>query len=273
MRPAAGFLVEEFLDAVSAQLDRTQDALAAKAQVRPMTFALRSFEIDLQVFVTMDGEGNVRLRSADAGETGASSLKLDFATITRAMAQENTVSLANAQAPSLGEAGLAPQEARQLERLGVRTVAQLQTLRASGAGIDGISRLTDRNVPADRLREALRLSRPQLFAVSPAAPAPAPQSQPAAEPVVVRLAPGTRRIALAGRNFLSDGGPPAVRLDGALLTPVAAADDRVELDLPRGSRGGALEIDLGEDGPAHYAIEIADGNGRHADAWTPEEVR
>jgi hypothetical protein len=162
-----GFLVEDFLDAVSAQLDRTQDALAAKAKVRPLMFALRNFAIDLQVFVSMGADGNVRLRSAAPGETGASTLKLDFTTITRPMVEENTVSLALAQAPSLTEVGFKPDEQRALERVGVRTVAQLQTLRASGAGVDGIARLTDGLVPADRLREALRRGRPVIGSVAP----------------------------------------------------------------------------------------------------------
>jgi len=124
-----GFLVEEFLDAVSGQLDRSQDALAAKAKIRPMTFALRNFEIDLQVFVNMDPNGNVRLRSAAPGETGSSTLKLDFTTITRPMIEENTVSLAMATAPGLSDIGLQPNEERALARVGVRTVAQLQQLR------------------------------------------------------------------------------------------------------------------------------------------------
>jgi hypothetical protein len=175
-----GFLVEDFLDAVSAQLDRTQDALAAKAKVRPLMFALRTFAIDLQVFVTMDDSGNVRLRSAQPGETGSSTLKLDFTTITRPMVEENTVSLAMAQAPTLQEAGLDPQQQRALERVGVHNLAQLQALRASGAGVDGIARLTDGLVPADRLRNALRFGRPELLHVAPVPPAPAPAPAPAA---------------------------------------------------------------------------------------------
>ena len=87
-----GFLVEEFLDAVSAQLDRTQDSLAPRRRA-PAHVALRDFTIDLKVFVSMDPRGHVRLRSAAPGETGASAMKLDFTTITRPMVEENTVSL------------------------------------------------------------------------------------------------------------------------------------------------------------------------------------
>jgi hypothetical protein len=281
-----GFLVEEFLDAISGQLDRTQDSLAAKAKVRPLMFALRNFAIDLQVFVSMDAAGNVRLRSAAPGETGASTLKLDFTTITRPMVEENTISLAMAQAPSLTEVGFKPDEQRALERFGVRTVAQLQTLRASGAGVDGIARLTDGLVPADRLRAALRRGRPVLGGVTPvpvpvpssvpaAAPNPAPTLDPAPTPTpqVVQVPPGTRRLELVGSKLLAGPAAPVVRLDGRPLEHVEAADDRLEVELPETLRGGALEVDLGDDEPIRYRLHVDHvedgGNGHIADLWTP----
>jgi hypothetical protein len=282
-----GFLVEDFLEAVSAQLDRTQDALAAKAKVRPMTFALRDFAIDLEVFVSLDADGNVRLRSAAPGETGSSTLKLDFTTITRPMIEENTVSLAMAQSPTLDEVGLKPNETRQLERLGVRTVAQLQALRASGSGIEGISRLTEGAVPADRLREALRRGRPQIFHVAPAprsdAPAPAaepdvavpiPEAEVPPEAPILRVAPDTPRLHLLGRNLLGgDGGTPTVRLDGRPLEAVETEDDRLVVKLPPQLRSGALEIDLGLEEPARYRLHVDTGNGHRTDPWAPEVER
>jgi hypothetical protein len=273
MTGEAGFLVEEFLDAVSAQLDRTQDSLAAKAKVRPLMFALRNFVIDLQVFVSMDTSGNVRLRSAAPGETGASTMKLDFTTITRPMVEENTVSLALAQAPSLTEVGFRPNEQRALERVGVHNVAQLQTLRASGAGVDGIARMTDGLIPADRLREALRRGRPLIGSVAPvpAAPTPAPAPALTPEPQVVHVPPGTRRLQLAGSNLLAGPAAPVVRLDGRPLEHVDAADDRLEVELPEGLRSGALEVDLGDDEPVYYHLHVEhDGNGHVPDTWAPE---
>jgi hypothetical protein len=290
MNGDSDFLVEEFLGAVSAQLDRTQDALAAKAAVRPMTFALRDFAIDLQVFVSMDANRNIRLRSAAPGETGASTLKLGFTTITRSMIAENTVSLAVAQAPTLAEVGLKREEQLQLERIGVRTVAQLQTLRASGAGVDGIARLTEGLVPADRLREALRRGRPRLFGVAPAPPAPPPAEAPDEEPAapsagdpvhtaepapaapVVHVPPGTQRLQLMGRNLLGQGGTPAVRLGGRPLETEEVEDDRLVVKLPPDLRSGALEVDLGDDETLQYHVYVEhDGNGHGGDSWAPGE--
>jgi hypothetical protein len=270
-----GFLVEDFLDAVSAQLDRTQDALAAKAKVRPLMFALRTLSLDLQVFVTMGDDGTVRLRSAQPGETGSSTLKLDFTTITRPMVEENTVSLAMAQAPTLQEAGLDQQQQHALERVGVRNVAQLQALRSSGAGVDGIARLTEGLVPADRLRTALRFGRPELLHVAPVPPAPAPAAPaaPAPAPPVVLMPPGTQRLQVVGRNLLARGVAPTVRLAGQPLETSATEDDGLIAHLPPGlSAAGALEIDLGDEEPVRYHLAVEDGNGKPAETWLPEAV-
>jgi hypothetical protein len=281
MNGDGGFLVEEFLDAISSQLDRSQDALAAKAKVRPLMFALRNFAVELQVFVSMDTSGNVRLRSSAPGETGASTLKLEFTTITRPMVEENTVSLALAQSPSLQEVGLKPEEERRLERIGVRTVGQLQALRASGAGVDGIARLTDGFVPADRLREALRLGRPEISHVGPVppslppaadtppdAPPSADATPPAETPPVVQIPPGTQRLQFIGRNLLGGVTAPEVRLGGRQLETLAAEDDRLEVALPPDVRGGALEVELGGEQPQRYHVIVAPhGNGD--DPWAP----
>jgi hypothetical protein len=279
-----GFLVDEFLDAVTSQLDRTQDALAAKGRVRPLVFALRNFRIQLQVFVSMGDDGNLRLRSAAPGETGSSTLDLEFTTITRAMIEENTISLAMAQAPTLQEVGLKREDAQQLERLGVRTVAQLQELRASGAGLDGITRLTSGAVPADRLRAALHAGRPQVFQVAPepqpqpaaATPGAGTPASPAPEPPVLHIPAGTRRLQLAGRNLLGSGAPPLVRLGGTPLVPAASEDDRLVVELPHGHAGGALEVELGDGERLHYDVRIQhpeNGSADGEDLWLPEVVR
>jgi hypothetical protein len=226
----------------------------------------------------MDTSGNVRLRSAAPGESGASALKLEFTTITRPMVEENTVSLAQAQAPSLTEVGLKPDEQRALERVGVRNVAQLQTLRASGAGVDGIARLTSGLVPADRLRAALRRGQPTIGGVRPVPPSPTPV--PVAEPPVATPTPapvvhvpaGTRHIQLVGSNLLTGPARPVVRLDGRLLPHREASDDELEVELPDVVHAGALEVDLGDDQPVRYQLQVErDGNGHAPDTWSTED--
>jgi hypothetical protein len=163
----AAFLVEDFINAIASQLDRVQDALRVKAVNRPLNYALRDFSLDLQVFVDMDNQGNVRFRSAGPNESGASTIRLAFTTITRPMIEENTISLAMTRSPTLSELGLDQQEQHKLEHLGVRNAAQLQQLEQT-TGSKTMARLTD--IPLDRIRHALAFGRPDVHRIQPDQP-------------------------------------------------------------------------------------------------------
>ena len=159
MPARASLPIEDFLEAVTAQLDKTQDALRLKAVNRPLTFALKDFSIDLNVFIEMNEQGDILFRPSGPNETGASAVQVGFTTITRPMIEENTVSLELTQRPSLEEVGLRPGERSRLGRLGVRNAAQLRKLEAS-AGNNTMSRLSGVNL--DRLRQALQMGKPRL---------------------------------------------------------------------------------------------------------------
>src|SRR5688572_13576665 len=162
MAGAASYPIEDFLEAITGQLDETQDKLGLKAVNRPLTFAIKDFAIDLSVFIEVDPEGRIRVRPSGPNESGASVVKIGLTTITRPMIEENTVSLELTRSPGLDEVGLAPEERQRLARLGVRNAAQLRRLGAR-AGDDTLSRLS--GVSVDRLRSALNLGRPQVDGV------------------------------------------------------------------------------------------------------------
>src|SRR6516165_878257 len=98
------FSVEDFIQSILAQLDRVQDALRMKAVNRPLTYALKDFSLDFHVFAQVDASGVVHFRPAAANESGSSTLRLGFTTITKPMIEENTVSMAATRSPTLEEA-------------------------------------------------------------------------------------------------------------------------------------------------------------------------
>lgn len=159
MSSGTGYPIEEFLEAITSQLDQTQDALRLKAVNRPLTFALKEFNVDLQVFVEMDASGRVTFRPAAPNEEGASKVSIGFTTITRPMIEENTISMEMAQAPSLGELGLGRDEERRLAKIGVRNGAQLRKMERD-AGDQALSRHT--GVDLGRIKQALQMARPRI---------------------------------------------------------------------------------------------------------------
>ena len=158
------FRIEDFLEAITSQLDRTQDSLRLKAVNRPLTYAIRDFSLDLKVFVELDPEGQVRFRSSGPTDTGASTVSIGFTTITRPMIEENTIGLEEVQSPALDELGLDAEEQRSLAKIGVRNAAQLKRLHSS-SGEGALVKFS--NVPVNRLRAALQASRPQVDRLGP----------------------------------------------------------------------------------------------------------
>lgn len=229
MAGESSFLVEDFIDAITSQLDRVQDALRIKAVNRPLTYALKDLSLELKVFVELDPQGRVRFRTSAANETGASSVHLAFTTITKPMIEENTISLATSRSPSLAEAGMDEHEARRLERLGIRNVAELQNLGRS-AGVSAVSRLAA--VSTDRLKLALGAGKPRIDVVKPVVPSP-PKPKPGVKPT-------PPQVQIKGKNLL--GG--SVKLGNRTLAIAEADDDELIVDLPHDATSGALEVTL-----------------------------
>lgn len=299
MGSEGSFLVEDFINAITTQLDRVQDSLRLKAVNRPLTYALKDIALDLNVFVEVDAQGNVRFRSSAPNEEGASTIRLGFTTITRPMIEENTVSLAMSGSPQLEEMGLDEEERKRLENLGVRNAAQLQNLQKQVRSSSSVSRLT--GIPAERLRKMLSLGKPQVTQIVPNQPSnpvkssqppqPTPQQPPKpappvfvppkAPPVVkpspvvqppvlhqpprqpnvgiprptlpkptapkpspepIRIAPGTRRLNLLGKNLVGEQGMPEIRLNNKSLNIMDADDDYLVIEMPDEQESGALEI-------------------------------
>jgi len=275
------FLVEEFIDSITSQLDRVQDSLRIKAVNRPLTYALKDMSLELKVFVELDAQGKVRFRTGGPNEAGASVVHLGFTTITKPMIEENTVSLAASRSPTLEEAGLAPEEQLRLERVGVRNMAQLERLQSS-TGVQTVARYAD--MPVDRLKRALVLNRPKVTAVHPTPPRPAPvpapaprppqsvagkprmpQPQPpASQPPVLKLKPGTRRLQLSGHRLIGEAGPPKVHLNNQPLGIAEADDDRLVVEIPEDHLGGTLEVRLHDGSVAAYELSVDDG-----ESWGP----
>ncbi len=262
--------IEEFLEAVTAQLDKTQDALRLKAVNRPLTFALKDFAIDLNVFIEMNTQGDILFRPSGPNETGASKVQVGFTTITRPMIEENTISMELTQSPSLEEVGLEPEERTRLNRLGVRNAAQLRRLEAS-AGDSTMSRLSGVNV--GRLRDALQLGKPRVQkietgngasvdtqepALTPQSPSPSPSPSPRVERAPaepprqrapdLKLQRGDQKLRLRGRNLIEGGRIPQARLNDRQLKVSGVNESEMTLELPdavtRDIDTGVLEVHL-----------------------------
>jgi murein DD-endopeptidase MepM/ murein hydrolase activator NlpD len=235
----SGVPFDLFIQALTEQLDKAQASMAIKARVgrMPLTFAVKDVSIDLRAFVQMVDD-EVFVRPAGPGETEASTVKLALTTITKAMVEENAVDF-KAEDPkfSLKEAlgdQISDEEQRRLERIGVRTITQLNELKAT-AGTDVIARLS--RMPVNRLQQAL---------------------MSAAAPRVTRVdrdAKGERVHVTAPR--LRAGRLPFVRAAGSAVPVIAAADGEIVLAPLATQLGCEAEVDFGDGEFAR--VQLAEG--------------
>lgn len=242
-----GLPIEEFIHALTSQLDRAQAAMQAKVRAGlPLTFAVRDLSIDLRAHIVMR-ESQIRIIPAgprDAQE--ASVIHMEVTTITRPMVEENTLRYQpddEALEAVLGDE-VTDEEKRRLEWAGIRTVAQLRDIERQG-GNTLLQQVAQ--IPAMRLQAALmRISQPRVTDVLP-------------------QADGTMRI--VGHNLLRES-PPAVEIGGT-PAPVLKSSNRElvvsRLNLPaqghlrvQTAPGFAVAMEYDLDGAKAEAAEARD---------------
>ncbi len=260
--------VEEFIQALTSQLDRAQRALALKARAGiPLTFAVKDVSLDLKTHVDFVGSA-VHLRPAGPGDADASTLRFSLTTVTRPMMEENAQPLSTeADEQSLQEVfgeEISEEDRRRLEWAGIHTVSQLRKVQ-KGASEAEISRVAQ--IPALRLRAALAAaSRPHVDEVSPIfthperppeldrrgpgrepppdGDRPVPRGEgrpeldrrgPESEPRFVPERPTAVRI--RGRNLVARG-RPSVRLGAEKLRVLSATDRELVVEVPVSALGG-----------------------------------
>ena len=234
----AGVPFDLFISSLTEQLDKAQAAMAIKARLGklPLTFAVKEISLDLRAFVQILDD-DIYLRPAGPGETEASSIKLQLTTITKPMIDENSVDYSTEDPKfSLREAlgdQISETEQRQLERIGVRTVQQLNELKEK-AGTDVIARLS--RMPVNRLQQALlRAAAPRVTKVEAVAGSGKGARSGDTSSRVHLSAPGLR-----------PGRLPRVRAAGESVAVVGAEDGGIVLAPMASQLGCEAEVDFGD---------------------------
>jgi hypothetical protein len=284
----AGVPFDVLIQALTEQLDKAQASMALKARVGklPMTFAVKDVSLELRAFVQLVDD-DVYVRPAGPGDSGASSIKLALTTITKPMIEENAMSF-EAEDPkfSLREAlgqQISEQDQRSLERIGVRSIGQLNELRRA-AGADVVARLA--RMPVNRLQQAmLAASAPRITRIereAPAEPAVTPPKTPQivapvapviAQPLTPPRATPKTDVATAPPKanplprptrvhleapLLKAGRVPTIRARGVPVPVVQALDQTLVLQPLAHQLGSVAELDFGDGQVA--SLRLTDGS-------------
>lgn len=230
--------IEDFVQALQAQLDRAQRAMHTKARNLnlPLTFAVKDISIDLRTHVEVV-RNQVRVRPAGPGDHDASVLHLTLITVTRPMIEENAFAM-DASEERIDEVKDIPEEdRRKLEWAGLQTVRQLRQLHEEG-GEESIGRMA--NLPVDRLRKALqKMSQPMVARVEPA------ESDD----------PAQKLLRIRGENLMRRG-VPKVEIEGEPVSVLRASEREVLVAPMAHQFGGVLRIETEPDYATQAAFDL-----------------
>lgn len=241
---SAGVPFDLFIQALTEQLDKAQASMALKARFGklPMTFAVKDVSLDLRAFVQIIDD-DVYVRPAGPGDAAASSIKLGLTTITRSMIEENAMSF-HTEDPkfSLREAlgdRINDDEQRRFERIGVRSIGQLNELRQA-AGADVVARLA--RMPVNRLQQAmLAAAAPRVTHVTH----DETDLRGALSGAAVAARPQPSRVHLEA-PMLRSGSVPTIRAAGMPVPVVRAQDQSLVLQPLAHQLGCMAEVDFGD---------------------------
>jgi hypothetical protein len=230
--------IEDFVQALQAQLDRAQRAMHVKAKNLnlPLTFAVKDIAIDLRTHIEVV-KNQVRVRPAGPGDHDASVLHLALTTVTRPMIEENAFAM-DASEERIEEVKDIPEEdRRKLEWAGLQTVRQIRELHDQ-EGAATIGRMAD--LPVDRLRRAL---------------------QKMVQPMVSRVEaeegenPAQKLLRIRGQNLMRQQ-VPKVQIEGEPVNVLQASEQEVLLEPKAHQFGGVLTIETAPNYSARTAFDL-----------------
>lgn len=119
--------LEDFVDSLVVELDKTRETLAVKAINKPLTYTVKELALDLNIFPSYDGD-QVRFVTAQPGEQGASKVSIQLNSITDQQVRATTKAPAQRDDLNLEQVDVDRSTKRKLRKLGVSSVDDLKQL-------------------------------------------------------------------------------------------------------------------------------------------------
>lgn len=129
--------LEDFVDSLVVELDRTRETLSVKAVNKPLTYTVKDMSMDVNIFPTYDGDV-VRFVTAQPGQQGASKVTIQLGSITDQQVRATSKPLSVTKEVSLKEANVDEDTQKELRKIGVTTVDDLQQLEKKNVDIEKV---------------------------------------------------------------------------------------------------------------------------------------
>jgi hypothetical protein len=153
--------LEDFVDSLVVDLDKTRDTLAVKAINKPLTYTVKELALDLNIFPTYDGD-TVRFTTAQPGQQGASKVSIQLGSITDQQVRATT-KVPEASGVSIDDINIDKGTKKELRKLGVQSVDDLR--RVEKKNVD-LKRVADTDIDyrslANQIQKVQRNTAPPM---------------------------------------------------------------------------------------------------------------
>jgi hypothetical protein len=200
--------LEDFVDSLVVELDKTRETLAVKAINKPLSYTVKELALDLNIFPSYDGD-QVRFLTAQPGQQGASKVTIQLGSITDQQVRATTKVPGSKGAIMLDDVGVDKATKKQLRKLGVQSVDDLQQIEQKNVDLKKVS---DAGVDYKKLSNQIQKARRN-------------QSPPRVESVSLSTAPDHGpHLLVKGRNLAINASFPPVAVINNQLADVLSAD-------------------------------------------------
>jgi hypothetical protein len=119
--------LEDFVDSLVVELDKTRETLAVKAINKPLSYTVRELALDLNIFPAYDGD-QISFITAQPGQQGASKVTIQLGTITDQQVRATTKVPGVKSEINIAEIDIDPKTRKQLRKFGVTSAEDIKEI-------------------------------------------------------------------------------------------------------------------------------------------------
>lgn len=130
--------LEDFVDSLVVELDRTRETLAVKAINKPLSYTVKEVALDLNIFPSYDGD-QVTFVTAQPGQHGASKVTIQLGSITDQQVRATSKAPSGKGDLKIDEIAVDKKTKKELRKLGVTSVGDLQQIEKKNVDLQKVS--------------------------------------------------------------------------------------------------------------------------------------
>jgi hypothetical protein len=167
MADNTAWVLEDFVDSLVVELDKTRETLAVKAINKPLSYTVKEVALDLNIFPSYDGE-QVMFVTAQPGQEGASKVSIQLNSITDQQVRATSKAPRRRTDVDLDDIGVDRRTKTKLRKLGVSSIDDLKAIEKKDVDL---KRVSDNEIDYTRLANEIHKSErdetpPRVMAVS-----------------------------------------------------------------------------------------------------------